>query len=140
MEKIYKIWYSDGRIFMESSTGNKYSRPLEAFPPLKDASDEERNNCYIWGNGEYIRWKDLDVDLNISNFREDKEPNYDNVISNIFRNCPWINISEAAKRIGLRKEVLDLFIYGMWEPTEEAVNKIKSGLLEMNNELAAIIK
>jgi hypothetical protein len=140
MEKICKIWFSEGRIYMQSSEDKTYSRPLEAFPSLKDASDKERLDFYVWGDGEYVRWKNLDEDLNVASFKDTKEPNYDNEISNIFKNCPWINISEAAKRIGIRKQVLDLFIYGIWEPSEDAMNKIKNSLHEMSNELAAVTK
>jgi hypothetical protein len=140
MEKISKIWFNEGRIYMQSLAGNTYSRPLEAFPTLKDASTDARQKFYIWGDGEYVRWRELDEDLNVNSFMDTKEPNFDNEVSNIFKNCPWINISEAAKRIGIRKQVLDLFIYGIWEPTDDAMLKIKSGLREMSNELAAIAK
>ena len=43
MEKIKNLWFDDARIYIRTDAGNKYSRPLEAFPELKDADAEQRN-------------------------------------------------------------------------------------------------
>ena len=42
METIKNIWFENDRIYMLSSEDKVYSRPLEAFPALKEASDEAR--------------------------------------------------------------------------------------------------
>ena len=65
MEKIQEIWFENERIFMQSVSGKVFSRPLEAYPILKDADYVQRQKFYIWGNGEYVRWKDLDEDLSV---------------------------------------------------------------------------
>jgi len=139
MEKIQEIWFDNGRIHMRSVSGNTFSRPLEAFPELKDANEVERRQFYVWGNGEYVRWKNLDVDLSVDSFMEATEPNPDNEISAIFKRCPWLNISEVAKFIGMPKAVLDRFIYGIWQPKEETLTAIKNGIKLMSVELSMAV-
>ena len=139
MEKIQEIWFDNGRIFMRSVSGNVFSRPLEAFPVLKDASDVERRQFYIWGNGEYVRWKALDEDISVDSFMETQEPDFDNEVSNIFKRCPWLDIAEVAKFIGMPKAVLDRFIYGIWQPKEDTLSVIKRGIKSMSIELSSAV-
>ena len=42
MEAIKNVWFENERIYMLSSEDKVYSRPLEAFPLLKEASDAQR--------------------------------------------------------------------------------------------------
>ena len=42
MDTIKDIWFDANRIYMKTDGGETFSRPLEAFPLLKDASDRER--------------------------------------------------------------------------------------------------
>lgn len=135
MEKIQEIWFGNGRIYMRSVSGNIFSRPLEAFPVLKDADNVERQQFYIWGNGEYVRWQSLDEDLSVASFMEIQEPNPDNEVAEIFRRCPWLDIAEVAKYIGMPKAVLDRFIYGIWKPKEDVMATIKNGIKSMGSEL-----
>lgn len=135
MEKIQEIWFDSGRIYMRSVSGNTFSRPLEAFPVLKDANDVERQQFYVWGNGEYVRWKALDEDLSVDSFMETTEPNPYNEVAEIFKRCPWLNIGEVAKFIGMPKAVLDRFIYGIWKPKDETLALIKGGIKSMCDEL-----
>ncbi|OOG77855.1 DUF2442 domain-containing protein [Algoriphagus sp. A40] len=51
-------------IFMED--GREIGIPLEWFPRLRDASQEELENWRFIGNGEGIHWEDLDEDLLVS--------------------------------------------------------------------------
>ena len=39
MEKIKEVWFADGRIFVRTDQGRVHSRPLEAFPRLKRATE-----------------------------------------------------------------------------------------------------
>lgn len=57
MERIKTIWFDCGRLFMRSMDGNVYSRPLEAFPELLEASAEHRSDYKIDDDGEAIRWE-----------------------------------------------------------------------------------
>ena len=56
MEAIKTIWFENNRIYMLSSEDKVYSRPLEAFPVLKDASDTERKNYSLEMRGTAVRW------------------------------------------------------------------------------------
>lgn len=139
MEKIHEIWFNNGRIYMRSNTDRVFSRPLEAFPVLKDASDIERQQFYVWGDGEYVRWKNLDEDLSVESFMETTEPNFNNEVSRIFKKCPWLDVSEVAKFLGMPKAVLDRFIYGIWQPKQETLSLIKSGIKSMSTELSLAV-
>lgn len=45
--------------------GREISVPLEWFPTLRDATDEQRNNWRLIGKGVGIHWEDLDEDLSV---------------------------------------------------------------------------
>lgn len=139
MEKIQEIWFNNGRIYMRSKSGRIFNRPLEAFPILKDASDIERQQFYVWGDGEYVRWKNLDEDLSVESFMDTTEPNYNNEVSRIFKKCPWLDVSEVAKFLGMPKAVLDRFIYGIWQLKDETLSFIKSGIKAMSAELSLAV-
>ena len=51
MEKIKTIWFDADRIYMKTQEGKVYSRPLEAYPDLKDASPEQRSDYVIGDDG-----------------------------------------------------------------------------------------
>ena len=38
MTKIEKVWFDENRIYLKTDQGEEQSRPLEAFPILKDAT------------------------------------------------------------------------------------------------------
>ena len=42
MEAIVKLWLTGGRIFSLTDKGITYSRPLDAFPVLLEATPEQR--------------------------------------------------------------------------------------------------
>lgn len=50
-----------------------------------------------------------------------------------------INLEAFAKMIGMKKTKLDLFRYGIWSPSKESLIKIKDGLRQINNRIAAIL-
>ena len=56
MEAIIKLWFKDGRIYILTDQNNTYSRPLEAFPFLLDATDEQRAKYGISLDGDDIHW------------------------------------------------------------------------------------
>ena len=81
MELITKLWFAEGRIYILTDKGNTYSRPLEAFPLLLEATPEQRQRFVIGLDGEDIRWEEIDEDIHISSFYNTEEPNPDNVIA-----------------------------------------------------------
>lgn len=66
--KIKRVWFKSERIFMESEDGEVYSRPLEAFPSLKNATVSQRENYEIGKWGDDIRWPAIDEDIHVSSF------------------------------------------------------------------------
>jgi hypothetical protein len=81
MSKIEKVWFDSKRIYLTTDNGDTLSRPLEAFPVLKDATESERLNFRIGRFGDDIRWEALDEDIHLSSFYESAEPNPDNEVS-----------------------------------------------------------
>ena len=138
METIQKIWFADGRIYMRTTAGGEYSRPLEAFPTLLDATDEEQAGYRIEFRGEAVRWESLDEDIHISSFYKDEEPRTDNEVAEIFRRFPQLNVSEIARSVGISTDLLRRYIYGIKSPDPERINSIKGALHELARELATV--
>lgn len=138
METIKNIWFENERIFMLSSADKVYSRPLEAFPILKEASPSERASFTIEMRGTALRWKHLDEDIHISSFYNTEEPDYKNEIAMIFKRFPQLNISEVARSIGINKSLLAKYIYGIKKPSEERKQQIKDVLHVLGEALVAV--
>ena len=60
MEAIIKLWFDEGRIYILTDQDKTYSRPLEAFPLLFDATDEQRAKYEIGLDGDDIHWDEID--------------------------------------------------------------------------------
>lgn len=138
METIKNIWFEDERIYMLSSEDKVYSRPLEAFPVLKEASVEEREKFTIEMRGMALRWKALDEDIHISSFYNQEEPNNINEVATIFMRFPQLNVSEVARSMGINKSLLSKYIYGIKKPSDERLKQIKKTLHTLGNELMAV--
>ena len=134
-ERIQEIWFENERIFMRSDIGNVYSRPLESFPRLKDASKEERQQFTIRLQGEALRWDKIDEDIHITSFYNTNEPKYDNAVGILFEKFPQLNVSEMAKSIGINKSLLSQYIYGTKTPSEKRINEIKAALNALGKKL-----
>ena len=80
MEKITKVWFEGGRICIATDDGKTYGRPLEYFPILKEATDEQREAWKINKFGDAIRWEEIDEDIHLSSFYDTEEPAANNVI------------------------------------------------------------
>lgn len=135
MEKIKNIWFDNNRIYMRSTENRILSRPLEAYPELKDASAEQRNDFTIDEDGMAIRWETLDADMHISSFYETTEPNPQNEVAAMFNRFPWLNVSEVARAIGINKSLLARYIYGISKPSEQRVQQIREALHSFGREL-----
>ena len=138
MAKIEKVWFNDERIYLQTDGGEILSRPLEAFPVLKEASEADRNDFKIGRYGDDLRWEKLDEDIHISSFYETVEPNLENEVGRIFRQFPQLNVSEMARYIGINKSLLAKYIYGIKKPSEERMHQIKDALHVIGKELIAV--
>jgi hypothetical protein len=56
---------TDDTLSVDLEDGRTISVPLAWFSRLVHASQEERNNWRLIGNGEGIHWEDLDEDISI---------------------------------------------------------------------------
>ena len=120
---------------MRSTEGRVLSRPLEAYPELKDASVEERNNFSIDEDGMAIRWETLDADMHISSFYETTEPDEQNEVAAMFRRFPWLNVSEVARYLNINKSLLARYIYGISKPSEQRLKQIRDAFHLFGKEL-----
>jgi hypothetical protein len=55
-------------LIVRLADGRVVSVPLVWFPKLFQASEQERSNFRILGDGEYITWPELDEDLSVAGF------------------------------------------------------------------------
>lgn len=123
---------------MLSSNDSVYSRPLEAFPILKEASEEERNAFIITHHGTSLRWKALDEDVHISSFFNTEEPDAQNEVAAIFNRFPQLNVSEIARQMGINKSLLSKYIYGIKKPSPQRLQQIKDTLHSLGKELERV--
>lgn len=135
MEKIKNIWFDEKRIYLKTTEGRVLSRPLEAYPELKEATMEQRSDFVIDEEGTSIRWEALDVDMHITSFYETSEPNSQNEVAAMFKRFPWLNVSEVAHAIGINKSLLARYIYGISKPSEQRLLQIRRTLHALGTEL-----
>lgn len=138
MAKIEKVWFDTNRIYLLTDGGETLSRPLEAFPVLKDASESDRLDFKIGRFGDDIRWEKLDEDIHVSSFYDTVEPDSDNEVARIFNRFPQINVSEMARNIGINKSLLAKYIYGIKKPSVERMQQIRQAFHMMGQELIAV--
>ena len=138
MEAIVKLWFKDGRIYILTNQDNTYSRPLEAFPLLLEATPEQRSHYEIGIDGDDIHWDDIDEDIHISSFFVKAEPNTNNPIAEVFHKFPQLNVSEVARTIGINKSLLSRYIYGIKKPSEQRTEQILDTIHQIGREMAAI--
>ena len=138
MEAIVKLWFSDERIFILTDQGDEYSRPLEAFPLLLEATPQQRAQFEIGLDGDDIRWDEIDEDIHISSFFVTAEPDTNNPIADVFKRFPQLNVSEVARTIGINKSLLSRYIYGIKKPSAQRTEQILGAIRQLGREMAAI--
>ncbi len=57
------IWFDKIKMNLLLDDGRELSVPIDWFPSLRDATQEQRNNYRFIGDGEGIHWEDLDEDI-----------------------------------------------------------------------------
>jgi len=138
METIEKLWFEQERIFIKTGTDKTFSRPLEAFPVLKNATRQQREAFKIGTDKTDIRWEALDEDIHINSFFTKAEPDYDNVVAKALKRFPQINISAFAAQIGINKSLLAKYIYGIKKPSRHREKQIEKALHDLGRELIAV--
>lgn len=138
MEAITNVWFDEGRINILTDQGNTYSRPLEAFPLLLEATDQQRAKYEIGLDGDDLHWDEIDEDIHISSFFETAEPDLDNPVADVFHKFPQLNVSEVARTMGINKSLLSRYIYGIKKPSQRRVDQIMSTIREIGKQMASI--
>ena len=123
---------------METENGETYSRALEAFPVLKDATSQQRNAFKIGKDKTEIRWKELDEDIHINSFFDTTEPDYNNTVAISLKQFPELNISALANQIGINKSLLAKYIYGIKKPSATRKNEIETALHSLGKKLLEV--
>jgi hypothetical protein len=59
------IRFDAERMHVQLSDGREISVPLEWFPSLRNATDEQRNKWRLIGKGVGIHWEELDEDISV---------------------------------------------------------------------------
>lgn len=59
------VYFDDEMMHVQLADGREISVPLEWFPSLRDATEEQRNNWRLIGRGVGIHWEDIDEDLSV---------------------------------------------------------------------------
>jgi len=62
-EKKVKVTFSKGLLFVEKEDGKSEVFPLEFFPNLMNATDEQREDWKLTDKGIHFNQLDLDVDV-----------------------------------------------------------------------------
>lgn len=133
-----QVWFDEGRLFIKTDHDRTYSRPLEAFPLLMEASPYQRARYEIGAEGDDLRWDDIDEDIHISSFYDMTEPDRNNVVAAIFERFPQLNVSEVARTIGINKSLLSRYIYGIKKPSERRLEQILEAIRQLGREMSSI--
>ncbi len=137
-KKIVNIWFKEKRIFIKTEGGGEFSRPLEAFPVLLEATPEQRSRFEIGLYGDDIHWEELDEDIQINSFYDAAEPDANNPVATVFKRFPWLNVSEVARIIGINKSLLSRYIYGIKKPSKQREEQIFEAIRRMGRDMASI--
>ena len=65
-----EVWFDASMLHVRLVDGREIGVPLEWFPKLREASEAQRNNWRLIGNGVGIHWEDLDEDISVAGLLE----------------------------------------------------------------------
>lgn len=60
------VWFDTDMMHVRLLDGREIGVPLEWFPKLRDANDEQRRSWRLIGRGVGIYWEDLDEDISVT--------------------------------------------------------------------------
>lgn len=134
--KIAKLWFADGRIFIETDKGDTLSQSLKWYPRLESATPAQREAYRLSPMG--IHWAEIDEDISFESFTyPNEEP--DNKLAVFFNQHPEINVSKFAQRVGIPRSVFASYLCGAKKPSEQRIKEIENALRDMGKELSVAI-
>lgn len=69
------VSFTDSALCFTLADGREISAPLEWFPTLRDASNKQRNNWRLIGNGIGVHWPDIDEDIAVETLLKSRPAN-----------------------------------------------------------------
>ena len=60
------VWFDAEMIHIRILDGREISAPLEWFPKLRNATDQQKKNWRLIGKGIGVHWEELDEDVSVS--------------------------------------------------------------------------
>lgn len=61
-----RVWFDQDMMHVLLTDGREVAVPLEWYPRLRDATDEQRRNWRLIGRGVGIHWEDVDEDISVA--------------------------------------------------------------------------
>lgn len=62
------VWFADSKLYVRLTEGREIGVPIDWYPRLRDASEEDLNNWRFIRLGQGIHWESLDEDLSVAGF------------------------------------------------------------------------
>ena len=138
-QSIERIWFSDENICILTSENEQRSLPLEVFPALFYATEEERQDYYLWDDNRSIRWEKIDEDIHISNFYDEETVDYDNEVNHLLSKFPYLDCRAFAERIGMHWTLLERLRFGVVKASASTVQRIREGIRAIGKEMSAAV-
>ena len=69
-KKAINVAFENSKMILFLEDGRELSIPLEWFPRLRKATDEQLNKWRLIGKGEGIHWEEIDEDILVENLLE----------------------------------------------------------------------
>lgn len=137
-ESIAKVFFSEGRIGIQTSSGESRTLPLEVFPALYYADENQRNEYYLWDNNRSIRWEGVDEDIHISHFYEEENVNPNNEVNHLLAKFPYLDLKSFADVVGIHWTLLARLKFGVVTASVEMLNRIKNALRSIGQEMVQL--
>ncbi len=61
-----EVWFDAHMMHVRLLDGREINVPIEWFPKLRDATEEQRKKWRLIGRGVGIHWEDIDEDISIA--------------------------------------------------------------------------
>jgi len=61
-----EVWFDSHMMHVRLLDGREINAPIEWFPKLRAATEEQRRNWRLIGKGIGIHWEDLDEDISVT--------------------------------------------------------------------------
>lgn len=133
--KITKLWFADGRIFIETDKGDTLSQSLKWYPRMESATPAQRNAYRLSPMG--VHWAEIDEDISFESFTyPNEEP--DNKLAVFFNQHPEINVSKFAQRVGISRSVFASYLCGAKKPSKDRIKQIEDALRNVGSELSTV--